>query len=115
LVHPGGANMVCPIQGRTCVRALSSGKRERVCSRAHAAASPIAPRNGSDCQRRNTPTSSGSIAVTALSSQLGERSGCVSRSTVLIGVRWRRIGDKSISVARVEDVAVLDTFIGPKR
>jgi hypothetical protein len=33
----------------------------------------------------------------------------------LMGVRWRRIGNKSISVARVADVAVLDSFIGPKR
>jgi hypothetical protein len=33
----------------------------------------------------------------------------------LMGVRWRRIGNKSISVARMADVAVLDRFIGPKR
>jgi orotate phosphoribosyltransferase-like protein len=33
----------------------------------------------------------------------------------LMGVRWRRIANKSISVARMADVAVLDSFIGPKR
>lgn len=32
-----------------------------------------------------------------------------------IGVDWTRPSDRDISVARREDVAFLDTFVGPKR
>jgi hypothetical protein len=33
----------------------------------------------------------------------------------LLGVRWRRMNHKTISVARRDSVAILDQFIGPKR
>jgi hypothetical protein len=33
----------------------------------------------------------------------------------LLGVSWRRMNHKSISVARRESVAILDEFVGPKR
>jgi hypothetical protein len=32
----------------------------------------------------------------------------------LLGIHWTRPNDKDIAVARMADVAVLDTFIGPK-
>jgi hypothetical protein len=33
----------------------------------------------------------------------------------LLGIAWRRVGAKHISIARREAVAALDTFVGPKR
>jgi Homeodomain-like domain len=33
----------------------------------------------------------------------------------LLGIAWRRVGDKNISIARREAVAALDEFVGPKR
>jgi intein-encoded DNA endonuclease-like protein len=33
----------------------------------------------------------------------------------LLGIAWRRLGAKNISVARCEAVAALDEFVGPKR
>jgi hypothetical protein len=33
----------------------------------------------------------------------------------LVGVSWRRMNHKSISVARRDSVAILDEFVGPKR
>lgn len=33
----------------------------------------------------------------------------------LLGIEWRRVGNKNISIARRESVARLDEFVGPKR
>ncbi len=33
----------------------------------------------------------------------------------LVGVSWRRTTERNLSVARRESVAILDSFIGPKR
>jgi hypothetical protein len=33
----------------------------------------------------------------------------------LLGIAWRRVGERNISIARREAVAALDAFIGPKR
>lgn len=33
----------------------------------------------------------------------------------LLGIEWRRVGDRAISVARRDSVAKLDEFVGPKR
>jgi hypothetical protein len=33
----------------------------------------------------------------------------------LLGIAWRRAGDRQISIARREAVAALDAFVGPKR
>jgi hypothetical protein len=33
----------------------------------------------------------------------------------LLGIAWRRVGVKNISIARREAVAALDSFVGPKR
>ena len=40
--------------------------------------------------------------------------GIFTASCDRLGVRWTRASVKNISIARREDVAFLDTFIGPK-
>jgi len=67
------------------------------------------------CRFINTGSNNWSCPRYAFSQKSDDIRGIFCRACDLLGVHWTRSGQHTIYVSRKDDVAYLDTFIGPKR